>query len=539
MERRGAIAIVFGIALLAAACSGDDSGDSDADRLPADASSVSTPGSPLGRDAEEGEIVVRRGDRLGPFDRRLLGTNVPAWLGPQNLGDPQWVKRTIALGTTVLRFPGGSWSSAYDWLGCENADEANCYWPWAARPSDAATFLRKTHTQGMWTVSFNGTAQEAAALVAFFNGSVGDDTPIGTDRNGRDWKTVGTWAQLRAEHGNPAPVRIDYWEVGNEVYGAKPPAKGDCADFGWEDTWTCDGDDYVNGDSDHDGFLAFREAMLAVDPEIEVGAVGVDDQDSWGNWGNKVIEGAGDKLDFYVVHHYGFGEEPSADEVLSEPESSWPGIMENVGDALDDEPATEDVPVAVTEFNLVSFVQLDNQRVMTTAANALYLGETLGQLAVNGVDRANQWNLGNGRAQNGSDYGLMDSDTGERSPSYYTLALWSRFEGTDLTAVDTDVPLSVYAGRREDGGVDLFVINTTIDAVPATVLGDPSIGSSAVTADVVEAAALDSTSVTFNGATDPSDDLSEPAIDLGKAEGPIEHTYPPVSMTVLHVVPAP
>ena len=36
MERRGAIAIVFGIALLAAACSGDDSGDSDADRLPAD-----------------------------------------------------------------------------------------------------------------------------------------------------------------------------------------------------------------------------------------------------------------------------------------------------------------------------------------------------------------------------------------------------------------------------------------------------------------------------------------------------------------------
>ena len=37
----------------------------------------------------------------------------------------------------------------------------------------------------------NGTAQEAAALVAFFNGDVDDSRTIGPDRNGRDWGTVG------------------------------------------------------------------------------------------------------------------------------------------------------------------------------------------------------------------------------------------------------------------------------------------------------------------------------------------------------------
>ena len=148
--------------------------------------------------------------------------------------------------------------------------QSGCFFAGAARPTDFIDFMQATGVDGSWTVSINRTAQHAAAAVAFFNGDVDDQTIIGVDRNGFDWGTVGFWASVRADGGNPEPVGIELWEVGNEVYGGKPEAGGDqCADFGWEDVWTCDGTEYVLGDETHDGYLAIREAMRAVDPDID------------------------------------------------------------------------------------------------------------------------------------------------------------------------------------------------------------------------------------------------------------------------------
>ena len=166
----------------------------------------------------------------------------------------------------MIRMPGGSWSDAYDWLGCELGDPERCDWHWAIRPSEYLALLESTGLPGMWTVSINSTAEEAAALVAFFNGDVGDTRPIGTDRNGRNWLTVGHWAQLRTEHGHPEAASIHYWEIGNEIYGAVQSAGPHCASWGWEDAWTCDGTEYVDGTTDHDGFLQFRQAMRVCRP---------------------------------------------------------------------------------------------------------------------------------------------------------------------------------------------------------------------------------------------------------------------------------
>jgi hypothetical protein len=216
--------------------------------------------------APAGSIVIDVTAAGRPFDRRLLGTNVPAWIGQDKPHDPDFQQRVRDLGTTSLRMPGGSWSNYYDWLGCENGDPASCYWTWAARPSDFLELLESTGLAGMWTVNVNGTAEEAAALVAFFNGSVDDQRPIGVDPSGQDWSTVGTWAALRAAHGHPDPHPIHEWEVGNEVYGGKS-GKG-CTSFGWEDVWTCDGTEYVDGRDGHQGYRDFRTAMRAVDPTI-------------------------------------------------------------------------------------------------------------------------------------------------------------------------------------------------------------------------------------------------------------------------------
>ena len=174
-------------------------------------------------EAAAGEITISA-DSARPLDRRLFGTNVPAWLGPDRLADPAFLASTAALGTTLLRFPGGSWSNGYDWLACERGVEPDCFATWGARPSDFVALMEATGLPGVWTASFSGTAEEAAAAVAFFNGDVDDDRVIGVDEEGRDWQTVGEWARLRAAGGHPDPARIELWEVGNEVYGAKPAA---------------------------------------------------------------------------------------------------------------------------------------------------------------------------------------------------------------------------------------------------------------------------------------------------------------------------
>jgi hypothetical protein len=171
---RGLTSVAVALALLAACSSGSD-----------------------GSGASNARIVVHTDRVVGAFDRRLLGTNVPAWLLPELVADDGFRDLTMASGTTLLRLPGGSWSNQYDWLGCELRDPERCA-TWAMRPSDFLGLLKATGLPAMWTVSINGTAEEAAAVVAFFNGDVDDERPIGTDRTGRDWQTVGHWARLRA-----------------------------------------------------------------------------------------------------------------------------------------------------------------------------------------------------------------------------------------------------------------------------------------------------------------------------------------------------
>jgi hypothetical protein len=409
------------------------------------------------------------------FDHRLLGSNLPAWIGPERLAAPEFREATRESGVSLLRMPGGSWSNWYDWAGCEVRDAARCFFIGSARPSDFIDFLQATNLPGMWTLSANATAQSAAATVAFFNGDVDDTRTIGIDRLGVDWGTVATWAALRRAGGNPVPYRIALWEFGNEVFAGRPETGGDqCADFGWEDVWTCDGVEYVLGGDDHDGFLAVREAMIAVDPNIEVGAVGVSGPDDWSRWGSEVVESGGSDIDFYVLHGYGFDESPSGGAAVQRAQSQWPREVANVREYLDGT-----VPIAVTEYNLVAVEAGDTERTMTQAMNALYIADTIGQLAVSGVSIANQWTLASGTTESGADYGMIDLDDWSRFPQYEAIEMWGR-AGSSLLPVDVgDGALRAYATRHEDGRLTLIVLNLageestrTVRLVGADVAGE-------------------------------------------------------------------
>jgi len=515
------------LVLFTTACSGESD----------DRSLANGPDTTLLAPAADGSIVVSVDGISTPFDRRLLGTNAPAWISPDRLVDPNFHKEIVDLGATVLRMPGGSWSSEYDWLACEQ--HVGCPWSWAARPSDFVELLTGTGLEGMWTVSFNGTAEEAAALVAFFNGDVDDTKVIGVDRRGRDWETVGRWATMRADAGHPEPVRVDLWEIGNEIFGARPEAGSDCADYGWEMVWTCDGAEYISGDDEHDGFLRFREEMLAVDPNIEIGAVGIGGpQDGWGDFGNEVIEGTAGQLDFYVVHDYGFDQTAPVDEVLARPSDDWPDNLDDAVAELRDWNTGAAVPIAVTEYNMYSFHDGDTEGMMAEAISAFYIADTIGQMALNGAGIANQWNLVNGMTESGSDYGIFDADSGAAHPSFYAMALWSRFADAFVpvaVAADLDSALQVYAGRSADGHITLLVLNSTDQATKSRIDLQGLVGPLAGTAQVMSAESLAAREVRFNGVAPTSTNLDDyPPTDIGPVDaGQLSYTFESFSLTLL------
>ena len=297
----------------------------------------------------------------------------------------------MASGTTLLRMPGGSWSNDYDWLGCELGDPQRCDWTWAMRPSDFLGLARGHRIcPAMWTVSINGTAQEAAAVVAFFNGDVDDDRPIGTDRNGRDWLTVGHWAQLRAEHGHPDAACRSATGRSATRCTARSSRPGPTARRGAGRTsGPATAPSTSTGTADHDGFLAVprrdagrrsrhrgRRGRCRRPRRVE-------------RLGRQGDEGApATSIDFYIVHHYGSNGDVSADDVFGIPRRA---VAEHhrvtSGKAIADHGIDGDVPIAVTEHNLVAI----HRRRQRTAdddrrVNAFYLAETIGQMAANGVD---------------------------------------------------------------------------------------------------------------------------------------------------------
>ncbi|MCB0131072.1 MAG: hypothetical protein KDD78_09495, partial [Caldilineaceae bacterium] len=354
------------------------------------------------------------------IDPRLLGANLPAWLGPSKMANTTFRERAVASGVSVLRMPGGSWSNEYGWLSCEQGSgqtnaqpcgENNTWASWVARPTDFLNFLNATGIDGMWVVNPNGTAQEAAALVAFFNAEVGDTTVIGVDRNGFNWQTAGTWAQLRSDRGNAAPLGIKLWAVGNEIYATKPGAAqtggGKCQSYGWETFWTCDGGDYINGITGQDGFTAFRTAMQAIDPTIAVAPVGVPSNE-FPTWDDELFAAAGTNMDYYDVHQYAFYDPPANyAAVLAQPQSVWAGIVNYIRTTMQTHTGVDTIPIAVTEYNLFSVGDRDSDLLMNRAVNALFIADTIGQMATHGITMANQWGLANGVSSTGSEYGLL------------------------------------------------------------------------------------------------------------------------------------
>ena len=74
------------------------------------------------------------------------------------------------------------------------------------RPTDFIDFAQATGGEVMYTINQSGTSKEAAALVAFFNGSVSDNTTIGVDVRG----VIGVWSAIGPNYAATTAIPIPF-----------------------------------------------------------------------------------------------------------------------------------------------------------------------------------------------------------------------------------------------------------------------------------------------------------------------------------------
>jgi hypothetical protein len=489
-----------------------------------------------------------------PFDQRLRGSNVSYFSTPELLANKTLRARTSGV-SSLLRFPGGQDSQRLGWASCQLQVDLPLATPCGtasnrSRTSDFLAFVQATGAEAVITLNINATAKENAAYVAFANGLVGDTRVIGVDQRGADWKTVGYWAEQRARAGLAGPIGVRLWEFGNETYGGLAGGSK-CVSYGWEVTYSCDPVDYLNGAGSgrdrFDGYTATREAMLAVDRQIQVGAPAVDPKEGYNDWTENLLRLGSAQIDFLELHHYSYWIPPANDdagnrEILASPRTQLSALSARMNTLFDRESRGRRIPILLSEFNLTPAPRNDPAQRISSVLNAMVQTELIGTMGeLGGFLGANHFDLV-GEAPWRETYFATIRNDGRftRSPEYWGAVMWSKFGShmvTNFSTFDSLRELTVLSGRRPDGSTTLLVLNKTNAAARADIRFQSAAPMQSVTVDVAAGESLAARTMSFNGVADPSDDLSNApgrSLPVGGAQV-FAHTFPPASITLLTI----
>ncbi|MDD5223155.1 MAG: alpha-L-arabinofuranosidase C-terminal domain-containing protein [bacterium] len=200
---------------------------------------------------------------------------------------PETVDLIRALQPPLMRWPGGCFSDTYHWedgIGPRSLrpTRPNIYWGTFGSnygPDDSnhfgtdefMSFAEAISASPYVNVNFgSGTKEEAARWVEYVNGETG------TLQGG-----------LRLRNGHPSPYGVKLWGIGNEIFGAWETGHQDAAPYA-------------------DRFLEFAREMKAVDPEIELVAVGClpGYLTCPEGWNRTVLDRAGAEIDYLSLHIY-------------------------------------------------------------------------------------------------------------------------------------------------------------------------------------------------------------------------------------------
>lgn len=189
----------------------------------------------------------------------------------QNGFDPDLVGMLRDLRVSLLRFPGGNFTSGYHWrdgIGPAEKRVSMVNPAWGGIETNQfgtmewLDFARAIGAEPLICVNCgNGTADEAADWVRFCN------DPPHTEMG-----------KLRADNGHPEPYGVRYWEVGNELWGF------------WQ-IGHCTPEEYAKR------YDAFAKAMRAADPNVLLIANGGD-----GDWNERFLRTVHEPVRSLSIH---------------------------------------------------------------------------------------------------------------------------------------------------------------------------------------------------------------------------------------------
>ena len=243
-------------------------------------------------------VVLHLDKVLGQVDRRLFGNNVIGYQDSREqysqrgagIWDPlehkpveEFVRLAKQAGITVMRWPGGCEAHRFNWK--------RTVGPLDQRPNQAfglpefLTFCGAIGAKPLITLAdYWGTPADAADLVEYLNAPNNGANPNG----GTDYAT------LRTEDRHPEPYRVIWFEYGNETDHGDHKGVGDAAG---PKSRRMSPAEYARN------YLAYRQAMHAVDPAVQLGGP-LAYADVVPGWTQTVLEVAGPSMDFGVIHPY-------------------------------------------------------------------------------------------------------------------------------------------------------------------------------------------------------------------------------------------
>lgn len=183
------------------------------------------------------------------------------------------------LGVSILRWPGGNFSSGYNWKdGIGPKDQ---------RPTRPELAWNDVESNRFGTDEFLRYAQAIGA-----DPYICVNLGLGTIGEARDWVeyTNGTqhtyWADQRRKNGHDAPYNVKYWGLGNEIDGP------------WQ-LGHKSADDYAKM------ALETAKAMRGIDPSIKLVASGSSNYGAdWIGWNRTVLQTLRNTVDYISLHTY-------------------------------------------------------------------------------------------------------------------------------------------------------------------------------------------------------------------------------------------
>lgn len=249
--------------------------------------------------ALESEAVIDESNIIKKADNRILGFN--QWcLYDESIyldsGNSTEISQSFLNATKGNNLPmpfmrwGGTESQNVDWkAGIGPLNERGYYWSKSYLNPAKFRFGVVEWIKGNWqafpgarflfAVNVNDTAQDAADLVRFL--TLMPDNPNAVDDHGVNW------AQLRVENGILKPVDVVF-ELGNE----NDLGAGSIEEKSLRYIETCN---------------SFIDAMVAVNPDIEISAITASAQASgelYMQWNEAIVNALAQKVDYLSMHYY-------------------------------------------------------------------------------------------------------------------------------------------------------------------------------------------------------------------------------------------